>query len=98
MKCENCKYWKREQDEEFSDAGQVRGPTKRNPDYKLEDPDSPLNITIDPYGSWGECIKGAGKGGNPLTETLVFAKDASSYNASLSTRYDFGCVLYESKN
>lgn len=47
---------------------------------------------------WSECLIGGGKSSKPnVPETLVFAIDGSSYQASLITREDFGCVLHEEK-
>jgi hypothetical protein len=45
---------------------------------------------------WAECKIAEGRKGLPvLTESIVFAFDASDYHAQLATRGDFGCVLHE---
>lgn len=43
---------------------------------------------------WGECLAGEGKDDQAvMAETLVYAKDMSSYRACLETNRRFGCVM-----
>ena len=67
--------------------GEGRGPYRHN--------DEGDAVPLSMVGDWGECKAGAGTDNQPaLTETLVFAKDASSFHASLSTHKTFGCVMH----
>lgn len=63
--------------------------------FDPEDSD-PINRRPSPGEGWGACSIANGRGGKAeTTDTLVFAQDASSYRATLSTHRTFGCVMHQ---
>lgn len=49
-----------------------------------------------PIDGWGECVRILGPGSScNLPDTPAYLSDGSGYYASLTTRHDFGCLLYE---
>lgn len=88
-RCSGCKHW----DTAFQ-GNYGEGPiVKRAPDYE----DEPL------LGRWGDCQRILHRQSQyasdwqPDAGDLAFLSDGSGYFASITTRAEFGCLLWEPK-
>lgn len=90
-RCSTCRHW----DTDMEDGQPVYYP-------KAEQEAHNYGVRVPLPGEWGDCQRIRHRADEyeddqPGPDDLAFLSDGSGYFASISTRAEFGCVLWEPK-